>query len=309
MAVETSIGVFDHPIHVLDYGANHQDWLAERDNFIGGSEAAIAVDCSPFTSPVSFILEKIGLLDSFDGNEATYWGFKLERLIMEECSFRFFNKQGAKVETRLPMMKHPTHDFMSANLDGVGWSKDLGWTILEAKNIGSRIGARDWNSGHVPKHYFCQLQHYFCVMGPEFQNALICGLFSGNHFESRLVERDENFIETLVDAERELWSRIKEKRWKDLIDDTNSTSSALDELYKHHKEKTIILEDEASREAAKRYVEANALIKEQQSIKTKSKNHLKEQLKESTEALIDGYSVRWKTTSRGERRFEVKKEE
>ena len=309
MSIETSIGVFHHPVHVLDYGASHQDWIAERYNFIGGSEAAIAIDCSPFSSKVSLILEKIGLIESFTGNEATYWGTKLEDLIMEECRFRFFNKPSNKVDFKTPMMKHPEHEWMSANLDGVGWSKELGFTILEAKNIGSRIGAAEWNSGNIPKHYFCQLQHYFCVMGPQFQNALICGLFSGNHFESRLVERDENFIETLVDAERELWSRIKEKRWKDLIDHTTSTSKALDQLYKDHQEKTITLDDEKSVEAANNYVEANQTIKEQEIIKTESKNHLKEMLKDHQEALIDGFVVRWKTTSRGERRFEIRKEE
>jgi len=197
---------------------------------------------------------------------------------------------------------------MSANVDGLGFNKEMGPVIIEAKNVGSIQGRVAWDNGNVPGHYYSQVQHYMAVMGPEFEVGIVCALFNGNHYETRIVERNEEYIKDLLEAEKELWQRVKDKRFKDLLDDTHATQTALDKLYKQHIEETITTDDPGVLEHVKTYLQCNQDLKAIETKKREAKSHLKEVLGEHTEALLDGYVIRWKPNAKGVRRFEIKRE-
>ena len=308
MAIDTGIGLVKNPIKVLDFGASEKEWLEARKPFVGGSEASIALGVSPFQSKLAYILEKTGVIEGFSGNEFTYWGSKLEDIILEECKTRFFSGEDDLTDFKVAMCKHPKIDYMSANVDGLGYSKEMGRVIIEAKNVGSIQGRVSWDNGNVPTHYYSQVQHYMCVMGEEFEVGIVCALFNGNHYETRIVERSNEFIKELLEAEKELWARVQEKRFKDLVDDSPATEKALNKLYSKHIEETLVTDDPEVLEFAKLYLKCNEELKALDTKKREAKSYLKEFLGEKTEAILDGFIVKWKPTLNGSRRFEVKKE-
>ena len=54
--------------------ANHEEWLALRHKYIGGSDAAAVVGLNAYVSPYTLWAEKTGRLPGFEGNLATEVG-------------------------------------------------------------------------------------------------------------------------------------------------------------------------------------------------------------------------------------------
>jgi hypothetical protein len=63
-----------------------EQWFEERRKGIGGSDAAAVAGLSRYRTPIQVYMEKLGLIDPPEENEAMYWGKKLEDLVAEEFS-------------------------------------------------------------------------------------------------------------------------------------------------------------------------------------------------------------------------------
>ena len=179
----------------------YEEWLERRKEGIGGSDAAVVCGVSRYKSPVELWMEKTGQLPAQEAGEAAYWGHQLEELVRTE----FTKRTGIQVEHRMELLRSDQHPFMQANLDGTCQQPDLGPCIFEAKTV-SAFKAGEWEDG-IPDEYYLQVQHYMAVTG--YQGAYVAALIGGNNFRWKLIHRDDELIEALIQLEADFWKHVQ----------------------------------------------------------------------------------------------------
>jgi len=177
---------------------SREQWLADRKYYIGGSDEAALLGVSPWRTPLDVFLEKTGDATPFEGNDATYWGTRLEDVVAEE----YARRTGNKVRRRNAVLVHPEHDFLRANLDReiVGQKR-----ILECKTAGLR-SADSWGedgTDQVPDYYLPQVAHYMAVTGAT--GADVAVLIGGQDFRIYHVERDLELERLVLERAVQFW--------------------------------------------------------------------------------------------------------
>ena len=72
------------------------EWLAQRRNAIGGSDAASIIGLNSFSSPFAVWLDKMGMAEPSEENEAMRLGHDLEEYVAK----RFTEATGKKVRRK-----------------------------------------------------------------------------------------------------------------------------------------------------------------------------------------------------------------
>lgn len=175
------------------------EWLIARQNGIGGSDIGAIMGVSPFKTAVDVYLAKIDPNPADEQNELFYWGHALEQPIAD----RFALQNGVDVIRGVPINRHPEHEWMVANVDGIINDGNRG--VLEIKTV-SAFGGRDWGtegSDEVPLSYVAQCAWYMAVMNYDY--AKIAALFGGNDYREFHIDRDPELEAILIERGREFW--------------------------------------------------------------------------------------------------------
>lgn len=266
---------------------SREQWLEERRKGIGGSDVGAIMGFNPYKSAYQVFLEKTGQYSEDIDNEAVYFGNELEDFVANE----FSKRTGKKVRRLNKMLQHPEHEFMLANLDRVIVGENA---LLECKNV-SEYMASAWKDDEVPASYLCQVHHYLAVTG--YEKAYIAALVGGNKFVWKEIERDEEFIQILIEREKDFWENNVLKNEAPTIDGSEATSNLLANLYPQDDGTAVMLtqDDEVIIEA----IEAiKAEIKALEAQKTGYENQLKAKLKEATEGHGLSREITLKTVTR-----------
>lgn len=186
-----------------------QDWQEYRSQQkgIGGSEVATILGVQPSYAKSKFVLwlEKTGQKapDAVD-NEYVEWGNILEPVVRKQ----FAKKTGFKVFQNNFVLQHDEYDFMIANIDGelIDPARN-GRGVLEIKTT-SEWNKKEWEGDHVPVAYMAQIQHYLAVTGYEY--AYIAVLIGGNKLRHWVIDRDEEIIKQIIDAEKYFMKLVEE---------------------------------------------------------------------------------------------------
>ena len=184
---------------------DHAKWLETRNAGIGGSDASVIMGLNPYKSPYQLWLEKTGQAEAPDlsGNQYIYWGHKNESNIADW----FMETTGKKVR-KLGTLRSRAHPFMLANVDRAVMGEESG---LEIKTAGVSQ-AKKWKGDEIPDAYYCQCLHYLAVTGAS--RWYIAVLIGGNEALYKTVERNEEDIKALIQAEADFWwKRIPRPRW------------------------------------------------------------------------------------------------
>jgi putative phage-type endonuclease len=178
-----------------------REWHLARSTGIGGSDVAAILGLSKWSTALEVYLSKRGESQPTEDNKAMQWGRYLEPVIRQAYSDATGN------EVRIPetMLRHPKHDFMIANLDGV--IADRTGRIFEAKTARSSEGWGEPGTDQVPEAYLLQVQHYMEVTA--IPVADIAVLIGGSDFRIYEVEADRELQEMIIAAEAEFWSRVQ----------------------------------------------------------------------------------------------------
>lgn len=193
---------------------------AERRKSIGGSDAAAAVNLSPWTSPYKLWLEKTGQrqADDLSDNEFVHFGNVLEDVVATE----FMRRTGKRVMRVNQQLTHPEHSWMTANIDRriVGAGEGI-YEGLECKTA-SIWQLKEWGEkeDQIPIQYLIQVMHYLAVTGWDAWHVAV--LIAGNDFRTFKIVRDEEMIEDLIMREREFWDAVLNKQPPEAVslDDT-----------------------------------------------------------------------------------------
>jgi len=180
--------------------------LTQRHGSLGGSDAAAAVNLSRYKTPFQLWQEKLGLVEVPDltDNESVRFGKLLEDVVAEE----FSRRRGLNLRRDNRTLVHPTLPFLTAHIDRRVVGEREG---LECKTANLRM-AREWgeqDTDQVPEEYLAQSAHYMAVTG--FVAWHVAVLIAGNDYRMYRIERDEELIERLVNAERKFWQFVEDK--------------------------------------------------------------------------------------------------
>lgn len=180
---------------------SYEDWLKWRKKGIGSSDSAIVCGLSPWRSPFSLWLDKVGEMPPQEETFAMKMGHVLEPVVAS----LFQEQTGFRVKRRNAILQHPTYPFMLANLDRLTHD-GTGWVPFECKTT-AQWNEDAWENGAVPDFYQVQVQHQMAVTGSD--HAWIAVLIGGNRFIYVRLERDPDVIKTLIAMEQEFWHLVE----------------------------------------------------------------------------------------------------
>ena len=200
---------------------SHEEWLELRKKSIGGSDSAACVGMNQYSSLITLYAEKKDLSKDKETSEAMRLGTDLEAYVAE----RFCEKEGKKVINDTFMYMDDEYDFITANVDRKVVGEKAG---LECKTMGSFNGY-NLEAGEIPSHYFCQCQHYMMVMGYERMYLAILVLQRGLYVIE--IQRDDEFIKQLREAEIDFWKNYVEPGKIPVPDGSEASLETLKQLY------------------------------------------------------------------------------
>jgi putative phage-type endonuclease len=215
-----------------------EQWLNWRNKGIGGSDVATICGLNKYKSALELWMEKRGYKEQDEAGESAYWGITLEPIVRNE----FIKRTGLEVDTINLMLKHSNHEFMLANIDGIVVDLDGKKSIFEAKTT-SAYKLDEWKDDTIPEGYMLQIQHYMAVTG--YERTYIAVLIGGNTFKYKVVDRDDELIEMIIQLEKKFWDCVINDIPPE-VDGSESCTNMINNLYaKSKKDSAIVLPDKA----------------------------------------------------------------
>lgn len=262
----------------------HEEWLQERTKGIGGSDASIVLGLNKYKTPFELWLEKTGQSMSDTAGEAAYFGNLLEDLVAKE----FEKRTGKKVRRNNFMLQHPEYEFIKANIDRKIVGEDA---LLECKTASAYL-SKDWEREDIPAPYLVQVQHYLGVTG--YQKAYIAVLIGGQKFIWKEIERDDELIEMIFQAEIDFWNNHVLSNVPPPLDGSSAAEEFLKERYKETNPDKVVNLSFDYKEKIDNYFELKENVKQLQELLKQTENELKNELQDAEIGITKGYQVIWK---------------
>lgn len=179
---------------------SHEQWLADRAEGIGASEAPAVLHASPFMSRRELKLLKLGLIEGFAGSPQSRLGQALE-----EPLFRWWleeqrlagNKEIEGEWLGKVSMAAADWPVMRASPDGLAHTPE-GDMLVEIKTTAST-----W--GELPHHVWIQVQQQLHVT--QLERAVVVALSAGR-LRTFEVTREDAFIDRLMAEEQAFWEEV-----------------------------------------------------------------------------------------------------
>ena len=266
---------------------SRDEWLELRRQGIGGSDAAAIVGLDRYRSAFDVYAEKIGLKPEQPDNEAMRQGRDLEDYVAS----RFCEATEKKVRRRNAILQHPEHTFMTANIDRWVVGENAG---LECKTT-SVLNRAKFSQGEYPPNYYVQCVHYMATTGAD--RWYLAVLVLNKAFHVFTIERDENEIAALIEAEKHFWTNHIMKQIPPAPDGSESTSELLKKMFPEAKEreKTALFGYE---DKIEQYLYLDAKVKELERERDRFKQELQLALGDAEIGQAQGYIVEWKNQVR-----------
>lgn len=202
-------------------GMSREEWLKHRRKGIGGSDAAAIVGLNPYSSPFAVWADKMGELPPKEETESIRLGHDLESYVAK----RFEQETGKKVRKKNAIIYNENYPYAFANVDRLVTGEDAG---LEIKTT-SEMNLKTFKSGNYPATYYTQCTHYMLVTGAKVWYLAVL-VFSKGFFVFK-IERDEDEIKALAEAEKQFWNDYVMKKEPPEPDYKPATSDALNYIY------------------------------------------------------------------------------
>lgn len=201
--------------------SSHEEWLAARKSYIGGSDAAAVIGMNPYKTNLELWQEKTGLVTPEDISDKPYVRYGTQAEIHLRGLFRldFPEYQVEYIENNLWL--NDKYPFAHASLDGWLIDQDGRKGVLEIKtaNILQSSQKEKWNH-RIPDNYYIQVLHYLMVtefdfaflkaqLKYEFQGGDI--MLQTKHYKIERSEVQED-IAYLMQKEADFWMNVRYKK-------------------------------------------------------------------------------------------------
>lgn len=208
--------------------ANREEWLENRKNRIGGSDASILLGINPWKSNVALFEEKIGISEpeNLSNNKAVSFGSNAEKHLRELFKLEYEDKYSLQYDDDddFSMWINSKYPFAHASLDGILTDLETGEKgVLEIKTtkVFNDYELNKWD-GNIPDYYYVQCLHYMFVCNFDF--AIVKArikiessddvIVRHYKFNRKSCNRD---IELLIKKEEEFYQNMLERKSPDLI--------------------------------------------------------------------------------------------
>lgn len=261
------------------------EWLGARRTGIGGSDAAAVAGLSPWATPYTVYLDKLGILPDQEETEAMRQGRDLEEYVAQ----RFMEATDKKVQRCNFMVRNPKYPFAVADIDRRVVGENAG---LECKTTSS-LNVRQFNGVDFPDKYYAQCLHYMAVTGAE--RWYLAVLVLGREFHVYVLERDEAEIAALMGMEDAFWAQVETQNPPD-ISGHHADTAAIGTIYaESNGEEANLLGMEKNFASLE---EVERLIQQYQEYRDELLNKIKEQMGAAERGYCGAYSVSWKSQKR-----------
>ena len=264
---------------------NHEEWLALRHKYIGGSDAAAVVGLNSFVSPYALWAEKTCRLPGFEGNLATEVGTYMEDFVAK----LFERETGKRVRKSNQSWFNSDYPWAIANIDREIVGEDAG---LEIKTT-SEMNMQKFKGGEYPANYYVQCMHYMAVTGK--QKWYLAVLIGNREFKWFTIERDEDEIQALMEAEKNMKYLI-DTDTPPLADGAASTTSTLNTIYSDSRDMAIGIGN--FERDLDNYFRLKDQLKNIEMTIDGIENRIKAYLGECAQGEGEKYKVSWKTQYR-----------
>lgn len=268
---------------------SHPEWLAERQQGIGGSDAGTICGYNPYKSAYALWAEKCGLVEAPDlsNNEAVRQGTDLEEYVAK----RFAEKYNLKVKRCNAIIKNSDYPWALANIDREIVGKKWG---LECKTTTSWDIIQGCEEGNPPLHYYCQCMHYMMVTG--YTKWYLAILALGRGFYVFEINYNKEDIDSLAELEKEFWDRVV-KNDPPLVDGSESTGAAIKSIFAEStNDNSMDLSPIQSQLMARSQLKKQ--IGELQRQMDECDQEIMLYMGDHSKGSCSGYSVSWKTQQR-----------
>lgn len=265
---------------------NRESWLEERRHSIGGSDAAAIVGMSEWSTPYTVWADKTGRIPPKEDNESMRQGRDLEQYV----ATRFCEATGKKVRVHGEIIRSKKYPFAHGTIDRKVVGERAG---LECKTT-SVLNLKRFKDGDFPANYYAQCVHYLAVTGWERWYLAVCVL--GREFLIFTIERNEDEIRALMEAEASFWTEYVEKDTPPPVDGLDPTGDALRTIYADTREGSVDLFDRAG--LLKEYMDTERAIRILQKENEERRQQLMEDLGENDRGSCEGFTVTWKKQTR-----------
>lgn len=271
---------------------NRQAWLDYRAKGIGASDASVILGLSPWKSPLQLYAEKIGLMEpSKAETDYLLWGLKLEPVLAKA-----YEEETGRITigtTGYVAYTHERYPWMFCTPDRFVVDKEKGKGVLELKTAAS-FKRGEWSEG-APLMYQVQVQHQLAVTGLEW--GAIAVLIGGNQFLHYDLQRDQDFIDGLIEQEELFWNRTCSGEAPD-PDASKSAAEALGAIFNDPRAARIalpasLIDWDAQLERGRK------MIEEGEALENEAANFIKQALGNNIEGVLpNGVLYTWKTQQR-----------
>lgn len=175
------------------------DVTRDRHLFIGSSDAAAALNMSPWRTAVGLWLEKRGEALPIEESAAMRWGKLLEPVLREE----YAALTGRTVRTPPDLFKHREFAFIGAHPDGIADDERL----VELKTARTSDGWGEPGTDQIPDHYLLQVQHLLMVL--QLRVADVAVLVGGSDFLLFTVAASPELQRDILQGEVAFWEFVE----------------------------------------------------------------------------------------------------
>lgn len=265
----------------------HEEWLQLRKKGIGGSDASAILGLDRYRSAFDVYADKLGLKSDEPDNEAMRQGRDLEDYVVK----RFEEATGKKTRRRNAVIQHPDYNWLIGDIDRWVVGENAG---MEAKTT-SVLNRAKFSQGEYPPNYYVQCVHYMALTGAE--RWYLAVLVLNRAFHVFTIERDNDEIKALIEAERHFWEDHVLKQIPPPPDGTESTQDIIKSLFPEAKERESMALF-GHEEKIRNYLELDAQIKELEQQQNALKQELQLALGTAEIGKAQGYTVEWKNQQR-----------
>ena len=211
-------------------------WLQARRYGIGASEAAAACGLSRWMSPHDLYYRKRSDTQE-EPTERMEIGARLEGVILDI----YAERTGRMLYRPVPLLRSREHEFVIATPDALA-DEPL---CVEAKTTSPWRRAAELGlegTDEVPTEWLLQAQQQCYVTGAQ---AVEFAVLVERKLHTYRVERDDELIEQMVEAERKLWERIQNGDPPPVDPSHPGAIESLRSLYRRINQETVELPQEA----------------------------------------------------------------
>jgi putative phage-type endonuclease len=172
-----------------------REWLEMRRSKIMASDAPCIMEVPGAFKSISQLWDQKMTGEESYVNPAMKKGKEMEPIALS----KYLKETNQYMEP--DVVFHPDIPWMGASLDGITLDGDMAVEIKYSSEKNHDLAI----NGHIPEHYYPQLQHQLCVLGIDMMHY-----YSFNGTEGVIVEvfKDHKYIKQLLDYEKEFYASL-----------------------------------------------------------------------------------------------------